>query len=141
MSNQTMKKKVVYRISITTTHTTPSGQQATPKHQIIQSEDPTMCSYSQKEHHSPRNLWFPNTLPRKQRIRSIANHMVIRSGVKLTITFQPQTKSITPIISRNTSLDKLEKIIRCSQLPIFKSSNSTPFWHPQNFRDTSILDR
>ena len=29
-----------------------------------------MCSSLQKERHSPRDLWFPNTLPWTQRIRS-----------------------------------------------------------------------
>ena len=147
MSNRTMKKKVVHRLPITTTHTTPIFQRATPKHQIIRSENPIMSSCPQKESHLLRNLRFPNTLPRKQRIRSTPNRMVVRPGLKLTITFQPPTKSISPITPRNTSLDKLKQRIRCNQLLVFKSSikpqiphsNSTLFWNPQNLRDTSIL--
>ena len=114
MCNRTMKKKLVHRLPITTTHTTPIYQRAAPKHEIIQSENPIMSSCPQKESHSLRNLWFSNTLPRKQRIRSTPNRIVIRPGVKLTITFEPPTKSISPITPRNTSLDKLKKRIRCS---------------------------
>ena len=87
MSNRTMKKNVVSRLPIMATHTTPISQRATLKHKIIQSEDPTMSSCPQKDHHTLRNLWFPNPLPRKQRIRSTPNLLIVRSGVKLTITF------------------------------------------------------
>ena len=36
MCNRTMKKKMIYQLPITTTHTTPIYQRATPKHEIIQ---------------------------------------------------------------------------------------------------------
>ena len=102
-----MNKKVVHRLSITMTHTTPICQRATPKHEIIHNKNSTMSNCPQKESHSLRNLWFPNTLPRKQRILSSPNRMVERPGVKLTISFEPPTKSITHFTPRNTRLVKI----------------------------------
>ena len=49
MCNRTMKKKVVHRLPITTTHTTPIYQRAIPKHEIIQSENPIMSNCPQKK--------------------------------------------------------------------------------------------
>ena len=103
-----MKQKMVYRLPITTTHTTLIYQRAIPKHEIIQRENPIVSCYSQEESHSLRNIWFLNTLPRKQKIQSTLNCLVIRSSAKLTITFEPPTKSIPPITPRNTRLDKLK---------------------------------
>ena len=78
MGHRTMKKKVVYRLPITTTHTNTYQPKSNP-YQIIQSEGPTMCSNPQRECHVLRNLWFPNPLPRKQRIRSILDCKVVRT--------------------------------------------------------------
>ena len=82
-----MKQKMVYRLPITTTHTTPIYQSAICKHEIIQSENPIVRSCPQEEGHSLRNLWFPHTLPRKQKIWITLNSLVIRSGIKFTIPF------------------------------------------------------
>ena len=96
-----MKKKVVHRLPITTTHTTPICRRATPKHEIIQSKNLTMSSCPEKESHSLRNLWFLNTLPKKQRILSSLNHMVERPGVKLSLMLK-----LTSMISSIMELPK-----------------------------------
>ena len=147
MSNRTMKQKMVHRFPITTTHTTPIYQNAIPKHDIIQSENPIVRSCPQEIGHSLRNLWFPHTLPRKQKIRITLNSLVIRSGIKLTIPFEVPSKCIPPIPPRSTRMYKVKKRVRCSWPPIFKSSKnpqvphseSTSFRSPQNLRDACIL--
>ena len=95
--NRTMKKKVVHQLPITTTHTTPICQRATPKHEIIQNKNLTMTSCPQNESHSLRNLWFPNTLLRKQRILSSSNRMAERPSVKLSLMLK-LTSMISSII-------------------------------------------
>ena len=88
MSYRAMKKEMIHRFPITTTHITPICQQTTTNHEIIQSKNLAMSYYPQKEHHPFRNLYFPNTFPREGRVGKIPNQIVKGPGIKLTIAIK-----------------------------------------------------
>ena len=109
VSYRTMEEKMIHNFLILMAHTTPIHQNALPKHKIIQCKDLPMNRCPHKKCHPPRDLSFPNTLPRKIGSSCTPNDIVIGLGIKHAIPFETPMRSVIPITPRDPRLNELKE--------------------------------
>ena len=104
-----MEEEMNHSFLITMAHTTPTHQNAPPKHKIIQCKDLPMNRCPHKKCHPLTNLNFPNALPRKIGGRCTPNVIVIGSSIKLAIPIETPMRSVTPNAPKDLRLNELKE--------------------------------
>ena len=108
VSYQTMEEKMIHNFLIPMAHTTPIHQNTPPKRKIIQCKNLPMNRCPHKKCHPPRDLSFPNTLPRKIGSSCTPNDIIIGLGIKHTIPFETPMRSVIPTTPRDPRLNELK---------------------------------
>ena len=104
-----MEEEMIHSFLILMAHTTPIHQNAPPKHKIIQCKDLPMNCCPHKKCHPPRDLIFPNTLPREIGGSCTPTVIVIGPDIKLAIPVETPMRSVTPTTPRDSRLNALKE--------------------------------